>query len=269
MIKRIHYKQDHGDKSGSSSDSSSSDSDTGSDSSSPARPEQEQQVSESESESESGGEPNLESDDEEEDESEQGEEEEFYQKQPALHSPGSGYESEDSSGNEVEDDSPGLVADMEEEKETRDTEKHKKVQVSKADTPIEKSSTVEELDSCILKCKSVYRCKLCPRIICLSEKIVKQHLESKRHARSKKLSEEGRLKLKLNSDGELEEDFETHAERHARTLALAEEGARVSKKDSGRQRQSLRRKKRAKNAATKKAEPNIGSPKKKKQKGGK
>lgn len=44
----------------------------------------------------------------------------------------------------------------------------------------------------------------------------------KRHARSKKLLNEGRLKLVLNSDGEIEEDEETHAERHARTMSLTQ-----------------------------------------------
>ncbi|KAF3339770.1 histone-lysine N-methyltransferase SETD1B isoform X1 [Carex littledalei] len=266
MIKRVHYKVDHGDQSGgSSSDSSSSDSGTESDADAPARPKE--QVSESESESESGGEQavtvetNPESDDED-----KVEEEVFYQKQPSLPSPGSGYESEESSGNEVDEDSPGLVADMEEEKETKPIKKHKKGGIVKADAAKENSTGIEELDSCILKSKSVFRCKLCPRIICLSEKIVKQHLESKRHARSKKLFEGGRLKVMLNSDGELEEDYETHAERYARTLALAEEGPHVPKKDTGRQRQRLRRKKRAKNAATEKTEQHTGSSKKKKQK---
>lgn len=68
---------------------------------------------------------------------------------------------------------------MDEEKETKIIGKNKKGGIGKADTPKEKSTGAEELDSCILKCKSVFRCKLCPRIICLSEKIVKQHLESK------------------------------------------------------------------------------------------
>jgi hypothetical protein len=31
----------------------------------------------------------------------------------------------------------------------------------------------------VLKCKSVYKCKLCPRIMCLSEDMVRVHLESK------------------------------------------------------------------------------------------
>lgn len=73
----------------------------------------------------------------------------------------------------------GLVADMEEEKETKPIKKNKKGGIVKADAAKENSTNVEELDSCILMSKSVFRCKLCPRIICLSEKIVKQHLESK------------------------------------------------------------------------------------------
>ncbi|KAB5519750.1 hypothetical protein DKX38_024069 [Salix brachista] len=44
-----------------------------------------------------------------------------------------------------------------------------------------------------------------------------------RHARSEKLMKENRLKVILNSDGEIENmDEETHAERHARTVALAQ-----------------------------------------------
>lgn len=36
-----------------------------------------------------------------------------------------------------------------------------------------------DLSSCILKCKSVFKCRLCPRIVCLNEETVKQHLKSK------------------------------------------------------------------------------------------
>uniref|UniRef100_J3N640 Uncharacterized protein n=1 Tax=Oryza brachyantha TaxID=4533 RepID=J3N640_ORYBR len=54
-----------------------------------------------------------------------------------------------------------------------------------------------DLNKYILKCQSVYKCKLCPRIICLNEEMVRVHLKSKRHARSKKLLGEGRLKLML------------------------------------------------------------------------
>uniref|UniRef100_A0A6N2LRV4 Uncharacterized protein n=1 Tax=Salix viminalis TaxID=40686 RepID=A0A6N2LRV4_SALVM len=46
----------------------------------------------------------------------------------------------------------------------------------------------------------------------------------RRHARSEKLMKENRLKVMLNSDGEIDNiDEETHTERHARTVALAQE----------------------------------------------
>ncbi|KAF6158387.1 hypothetical protein GIB67_022467 [Kingdonia uniflora] len=62
-----------------------------------------------------------------------------------------------------------------------------------------------------------------------------------RHVRSKKLLNDGKLKVMLNSDGEIEEDPETHAERHARTLSVAQDLANKSKKkNKGRQRQRLR-----------------------------
>ncbi|KAI5684329.1 hypothetical protein M9H77_05557 [Catharanthus roseus] len=60
---------------------------------------------------------------------------------------------------------------------------------------------------CALKCKSVYKCRLCPRIVCLSEETLRAHLKSKRHARSEKLLKEGRLKLMLNDDGKIEGDM--------------------------------------------------------------
>ncbi|GKD39376.1 hypothetical protein Tco_1259583, partial [Tanacetum coccineum] len=95
---------------------------------------------------------------------------------------------------------------------------------------------------CVLKSKSVFKCRLCPRIVCLTEESLKAHLTSKRHARSEKLLKEGRLKKMLNSDGEIEdgEDGETHQERHAKILALAESN-KNAKKNKGRQRQKKRK----------------------------
>ncbi|KAG8384124.1 hypothetical protein BUALT_Bualt04G0085700 [Buddleja alternifolia] len=75
------------------------------------------------------------------------------------------------------------------------------------------------LSDCVVKCKSVFKCRLCPRIVCLSEDTLKAHLASKanrltgdlqpsglcalRHARSEKLLREGRLKLMLNDAGQI------------------------------------------------------------------
>ncbi|XP_057868219.2 stress response protein NST1 [Cryptomeria japonica] len=105
----------------------------------------------------------------------------------------------------------------------------------------ERDRDLQDLDDCVIQCKSVFRCKLCPRIICLSVDSINMHLGSKRHARSQKLFAEGRLKLMLNSDGEVEEDAETHAERHARVVASAESAKNSRKRNKGRQRQKNRK----------------------------
>ncbi|XP_016899886.2 uncharacterized protein LOC103487507 isoform X2 [Cucumis melo] len=67
-----------------------------------------------------------------------------------------------------------------------------------------KESLPADVPVCILKCKSVFKCKLCPRVVCLNEETLKAHLKSKRHARSEKLLNEGRLKIMLNNSGEIE-----------------------------------------------------------------
>ncbi|KAG0459699.1 hypothetical protein HPP92_022827 [Vanilla planifolia] len=132
---------------------------------------------------------------------------------------GSGYESEDSLNNDDYNDasvdsgeqdvnynsnSVGHVAD-----DLLKPSEMTKITVGPNDP------THEDISNFIIKFKSVFKCRLCPRILCLNETSVTTHLTSKRHARSRKLFSEGRLKLMLNSDGELEEEQETHAERHA------------------------------------------------------
>ncbi|XP_042521049.1 uncharacterized protein LOC122094348 [Macadamia integrifolia] len=157
---------------------------------------------------------------------------------------GSGYESEESSANEVDVDPSGLLANDDEEG-TQSLGERRSNAEGDAGTVDTQSNGMEEKDSTeadyyILQCKSVFKCRLCPRIVCLTEDTLRAHLKSKRHARSEKLLREGRLKFMLNSDGEIEEDQETHAERHARTVALAENLANPKKKNKGRQRQRLR-----------------------------
>ncbi|XP_006654221.2 uncharacterized protein LOC102721273 isoform X2 [Oryza brachyantha] len=169
----------------------------------------------------------------------------------------SGYQSEDSSGNDVD----GPLVDSDEHISPRHEEDPdislpiKRASSGNVDSTKDAANMDDALEvdfnKYILKCKSVYKCKLCPRIICLNEEMVRVHLKSKRHGRSKKLLGEGRLKLMLNSDGELEEEQETHAERHARIVALAQQ-VQKPKKDSGRQRQNRRRKKRSQNHVEKK-----------------
>ncbi|VAH05765.1 unnamed protein product [Triticum turgidum subsp. durum] len=262
MIKRRYFRQDHGDNSASSSSSSS-----GSDSD---RDPAEEEVSEEEVEGEQEKE---EEDDDEEAEVESGEEQEKEVDEQAedegelffvttiyiigaiyMRCSGSGYQSEDSSGHHVDSPCAGLLSD---ENSSLVYEQYQAIRLpakkassgdaDSAEGAVNKDDTVEvDFNNYILKCKSVYKCKLCPRIMCLSEEMVRVHLESKRHARSKKLLGEGRLKMVLNSDGELEEEAETHAERHARTIALAQQ-VQKPKKDSGRQRQNRRRQKRSQN----------------------
>ncbi|KAF8399054.1 hypothetical protein HHK36_014920 [Tetracentron sinense] len=162
---------------------------------------------------------------------------------------GSGYESEDSSANEVDVDSSGLLTNDDEDGTGNERQHLNDSRLSgkrNAETVEAQSNIMAKEDSVpadfaglILKCKSVFKCRLCPRIVCLTEDTLRLHLKSKKHARSEKLLNEGRLKLMLNSDGEIKEDQETHAERHARTVALAQDLANP-KKNKARQRQKLR-----------------------------
>ncbi|XP_038878870.1 uncharacterized protein LOC120070798 isoform X4 [Benincasa hispida] len=82
---------------------------------------------------------------------------------------------------------------------------------------------------CILKCKSVFKCKLCPRVVCLNEETLKAHLKSKRHARSEKLLNDGRLKIMLNNNGEIENP-ENSTESPPRLPAFPPEQRRRKKK---------------------------------------
>ncbi|CAK9236580.1 unnamed protein product [Sphagnum troendelagicum] len=90
--------------------------------------------------------------------------------------------------------------------------------------------------------RGVYKCRLCPKILCLSEETMQAHLGSKGHARSVKQLVEGKLKVQLDSDGEEEEDGETHAERNARMKATAQMKVEPvkRKRNVGRQQQRKR-----------------------------
>ncbi|PSS33585.1 Protein IQ-DOMAIN like [Actinidia chinensis var. chinensis] len=187
----------------------------------------------------------------------------------------SGYESEDRSANELNVDSSGSIANDDDDGTENDGKNVIKSHSSrKSDTEIVDMLSMAEKDSapsdvgCILKCKSVFKCRLCPRIVCLTEESLKGHLKSKRHARSEKLLGEGRLKLMLNSDGEIEGEGETHAERHARIVAATTQNSADSgKKNKGRQRQRKRlKKKTGKDSNSDKARRSTKSPAKKRRK---
>ncbi|KAG5535351.1 hypothetical protein RHGRI_023199 [Rhododendron griersonianum] len=227
MIKRRFYRNDHGDGDNASDSSSSSD---------------------SELDAEAAEETEVEDDDVA-----------VVREYHKASSSSSGYASEDSSANEVNVDSSGLPTNDDEiEAGNVGQPAIKRHSSRKSDAEIVDplSNTVAEKDSSpsdvgyILKCKSVFKCRLCPRIVCLTEETLMTHLKSKRHARSEKLLSEGRLKLMLNSDGEIEEgeeEGETHAERHARIVAAAQNLTNSTKKNKGRQRQRKRLKKKTGN----------------------
>ncbi|KAG0588771.1 hypothetical protein KC19_2G267700 [Ceratodon purpureus] len=114
----------------------------------------------------------------------------------------------------------------------------------------EEEEEVEEVlvgDGVVLRVGGILKCRYCVKTICLSDETMRAHLLSKGHARSLKLLAAGKLKVQLNSDGEEEEEGETHAERLARVRSVAEEKVVPVKRkaDSGRQRQRKRAKQRA------------------------
>ncbi|GAB2288876.1 hypothetical protein Dimus_023183 [Dionaea muscipula] len=235
MIKRVFYRQERGEKDDASDSESSSSSD-----------------SDLEAQTSDGSEAAESEDDDNGD----------HDKPPPLksHAPStstsssssSGYESENSSAEELDpvdssglligDDSSGIEIVGRKLVGTQ-LPREENNQIAKTDT--KNVPLPEDLAKCILKHKSVFKCRLCPKIVCLNEDSLRNHLNSKRHSRSEKLLNDGRLKRMLNSDGEeivLEEVGETHAERYTRILALTQEKPKKKNKGRQRQRQRLKRK---------------------------
>lgn len=99
-------------------------------------------------------------------------------------------------------------------------------------------------DRVVLRVGGVLKCRYCVKILCLSDESMKAHLLSKRHARSLKQLASGKLKVQLDSDGNEEEEGETHAERLERIRSIAEEKVVPVKRKakSGRPRQRKRAK---------------------------
>ncbi|KAL2499459.1 Cyclin-dependent kinase 11A-like [Abeliophyllum distichum] len=193
MIKRRFYRIEHSNRDALSDDASSS----------------------SDSEVEAEATEETEDDEENEEEEEENPVAEVRENDEASSS--SGYETEDSSVNEVNLDSSGLPTSDDD----ITTQNHMQI-ITKSppngkgnaepvntEHGLEKDEIPLDAADCVLKLKSVFKCRLCPRIVCLSEETLKAHLISKRHARSEKLLREGRLKLILNSDGKIE--GETHS----------------------------------------------------------
>ncbi|KAL3618970.1 hypothetical protein CASFOL_037198 [Castilleja foliolosa] len=209
MIKRRFYRFDHGNKDDPSGSSSSS---SGSESEGEATDETEVEEVQDEVEVE-------EEDDDDDDEE------------------NNGYESEDSSGNEVNLDSSGLPT-SDDEVAAQDNKQNiigsfssgKGATEHAPARPVKDETCFDAID-CVLKRKSVFRCRLCPRIVCLSEETLKAHLSSKRHARSEKLRDEGRLKVILNDDGLLE--GESLTDNPGRTVIFGQKPAKPKRKNKG------------------------------------
>nr|XP_011469317.1 PREDICTED: uncharacterized protein LOC101312574 [Fragaria vesca subsp. vesca] len=200
MIKRRFYRMEHGDRDGASNQSSSSSSDS------------EIQVhSEAEAEDVS-----------------------------------SGYKTEDSSANEtlVDTSASGFPIDDGNE---GDSPKHDLVfgrsdsefQEQGSNISADKESPSADLPEYVVKRKSTFKCRICPRIVCLNEEALSAHLKSKRHARSEKLLNEGRLKAVLNSDGKLDEE-DTPA-LYARILASPQAFPRKRSKQEDKRRPRKKR----------------------------
>lgn len=225
MIKRRFYKLEHGDRDAPSESSSSSDS------------EFEAEATEDEDE------------EEEQDDNDTKEEHDGVTRLTGGNESSSGYESEDSSFNEVNLDSSGLPTSDEDDTTLKDTKLDGEINSSEkviAESDNMQNNSIPEEDEIpsdasdfFLKCKSVYKCKLCPRIVCLTIQTLIAHLKSKRHARSVKLLKEGRLKLMLNEDGRIE--GEMHPEEEDRPIR--EQNPSASKKKSKGLKRQLREKK--------------------------
>ncbi|KAL8472652.1 hypothetical protein ACS0TY_029103 [Phlomoides rotata] len=158
----------------------------------------------------------------------------------------SGYESEDSSVNEVNLDSSGLPTSDDDAAAQNGVQnmlgsfadvETNSLLAGAHNSPEKDGKTDFDTADCVIKCKSVFKCRLCPRIVCLSEDTIKAHLSSKRHARSEKLRKEGRLKLMLNDDGKLE--GEIPADEDATTFP-GQKAAKPNKRGKGREKQRKR-----------------------------
>ncbi|KAL9158427.1 hypothetical protein ABFS82_08G068200 [Erythranthe guttata] len=158
----------------------------------------------------------------------------------------SGYETEDSSINEVNLDSSGIpTSDDDTLTQIGGENILASIPIGEGDnvlageehTPEEEEETPIDLPDWVLKCKSVYKCRLCPRIVCLTEETLKAHLSSKRHARSDKLRKEGRLKLMLNGSGQLEGESD---DPEAATISGRKSAERKKKGGKGQGKQKKR-----------------------------
>ncbi|KAF9683948.1 hypothetical protein SADUNF_Sadunf04G0066900 [Salix dunnii] len=257
MIKRRFFKAEHGEKDEASSDSSSSSSDSEADAT-------------EQSEDDVVADPEKNSESEDDDTAAEPKE-----NSESEASSSSGYESEDSSANVIDGYSSEHLHSrldyyfkMSDDDETADDINTRTgIEIlKKQSNATAEESVPDDVPDCILKCKSVYKCRMCPRIICLTEETMRTHLISKvRHGMFLFRCENEFCAN--NSISHHLESNETHAERHARTVALAQRLS-TKKNKGGRQRQRKRLKKRKEgNAASmEKTTSKTKSPPKKRRK---
>ncbi|KAM2927600.1 hypothetical protein COP2_034932 [Malus domestica] len=117
----------------------------------------------------------------------------------------SGYQSEDISANEVPIDSSGLPITEDDDASTGHEipdliadqllgksgsellEKESYIMPDEESIPV-------DLPNCIVKCKSAFKWKLCPRVVCLNEKSLRAHLKGMPRKKSKRQDKNGSKK---------------------------------------------------------------------------
>ncbi|CAL8137136.1 unnamed protein product [Prunus armeniaca] len=158
MIKRRFYKLEHGDRDGPSNSSSSS--------------------------SDSEIEPEAIEDSDDDDAVEELEED------AQACSTSSGYQSEDSSANEVPDDSSDLPINEDDDATTGNERQvpladqlfgksGSEILEEQSNIVANKESLPVDFPDCVVKCKSAFKCRICPRVVCLNEETLRAHLKSK------------------------------------------------------------------------------------------
>ncbi|KAG9140877.1 hypothetical protein Leryth_010417 [Lithospermum erythrorhizon] len=232
MIKRRFYKLEHGDRDAPSESSSSSES------------EFEAVASDS-------------SDEEEEDVF--GSVQVREKDEPDLSS--TGYESEDSSAHEINLDSTGLPTSDEESGPQRNGSHPSGLASTKSFikpkvVTEQDDEDLRDLPDCVVKHKSVFKCRLCPKIVCLSKETLIAHIKSKRHARSEKLLKEGRLKNMLDPNGRIEESKSDEEDQGiSPTEAFAQDSGKPREKKRGSRGQKTRSNKKPERSNSKSGRP--------------
>lgn len=172
----------------------------------------------------------------------------------------SGYESEDSSANEVDVDLAGFPA---KEDDSPPKDNRENLINKQSNIPAVKNPVPPEFEGFALKKKSIFKCRLCPKIVCFTEENLRAHMKSKKHFRSEKLLKEGKLKSIINSDGEIEEDEEEEEAEEQDSPKQDDEGKKKNNRGRQRQRERLKRKQMRNNADKVKVKQSTEKPAKK------